>query len=110
MTNATWQEFEKIDMRVGRIVSAEEFPKAKIPAYKLRVDLGPLGVKNSSAQITDLYKKEDLVGKQVVCVVNFAPKQIGSFVSEVLIMGVYGNNGVVLLRPDFEVKEGDEVG
>ncbi len=111
MDTATWQDFEKIDMRIGKIVKAEVFAEARVPAYKLEVDLGPeLGVKKSSAQITAAYKPEDLVGKQVVCVVNFAPKKIGPFVSEVLVMGSYSSQGVVLLRPDFVVKEGDKIG
>ena len=108
---ATWPDFEKIDMRIGRIVKAEIFKEAKVPAYKLWVDLGPeLGVKQSSAQITQAYKPEELGGKQVVCVVNFAPKQIGPFLSEVLVMGSKSSQGVVLLRPDFVVENGDCIG
>ncbi len=108
---ATWQDFEKIDMRIGRIVKAEVFAEAKVPAYKLEVDLGPdIGIKRSSAQITQAYRREELVGKQVVCVVNFTPKQIGPFLSEVLVMGSYSSQGVVLLRPDFVVQSGDKIG
>ncbi len=108
---ATWQDFEKIDMRIGRIIKAEIFAEAKVPAYKLEVDFGPdIGIKRSSAQITKAYAPEDLVGKQVVCVVNFAPKQIGPFLSEVLVMGSYSAQGVVLLRPDFVVESGDKIG
>ncbi len=107
---ATWQDFEKLDLRVGRIIAAEDFPEAKMPAFKLKVDLGPLGLKNSSARITEIYKKEELVGRQVICVVNFAPKQVGPFVSEVLVMGAYTAEGVVLLKPERDVKEGDKIG
>ncbi len=97
-------------MRIGRIVKAEVFHEAKVPAYKLDVDLGALGIKKSSAQITAVYKPEELVGRQVVCVVNFAPKRIGPFMSEVLVMGSYSAQGVVLLRPDFVVQSGDPIG
>ncbi len=109
---ATWADFEKIDMRVGKIVSVSDFPEAKIPAYKLKVDLGPdIGVKASSARITEFYPKNALLGKKVVCVVNFGPKKIGPFVSEVLVMGAYSQGGVVLLAPDLEKAEpGDKIG
>ena len=107
---ATFEEFMDLDIRVGRVINAEDFPKARKPAYKLTIDFGPLGVKNSSAQITELYKKEDLVGKEVVCVMNFPPKQVVDFVSEVLVLGVYTENGVVLLQPDREVPLGCKIG
>jgi len=107
---ATFEEFMDLDIRVGRVINAEDFPKARKPAYKLTIDFGPLGVKNSSAQITELYKKEDLVGKEVVCVMNFPPKQVADFVSEVLVLGVYTENGVVLLQPDREVPSGCKIG
>jgi len=100
---ATFEKFMDLDIRVGRVMNADDFPKARKPAYKLTIDFGPLGVKRSSAQITELYKKEDLVGKEVVCVMNFPPKQVADFVSEVLVLGVYTENGVVLLQPDREV-------
>ena len=107
---ATFEEFMDLDIRVGRVTNAEDFPKARKPAYKLTIDFGPLGVKRSSAQITELYKKEDLVGKEVVCVMNFPPKQVADFVSEVLVLGVYTENGVVLLQPDREVPLGCKIG
>ncbi|MBI3458407.1 MAG: tRNA-binding protein [Candidatus Rokubacteria bacterium] len=107
----SWEDFEKVDMRVGRIVRAEPFPEARTPAYKLWIDLGPLGEKRSSARITDRYRHDELVGRQVVCVVNFPPKQIGPFVSEVLVLGAYGNGReVILLRPDGDVEAGARIG
>ena len=106
-----WSDFERVDMRVGVVVEAEEFPEARRPAYKLRVDLGPLGVKTSSAQVTHRYAARDLVGRQVIAVVNFPPKRIGPFLSEVLVMGAYAENGeVVLLRPDHDVPTGARIG
>jgi len=107
----TWAEFEKVDMRVGTVVDAQPFPDARRPAYKLWVDFGPLGVKRSSAQITHRYAPGDLVGRRVIAVVNFPPKQIGPFVSEVLVLGAYDERGeVILLRPDFEVAPGARIG
>ena len=107
----SWAEFEKVDMRVGLVVDAQPFPEARRPAYKLWVDFGPLGVKRSSAQITHRYALGDLVGPRVVAVVNFPPKQIGPFVSEVLVLGAYDERGeVILLRPDFEVAPGARIG
>jgi len=99
-----------LDIRVGRVVNAEDFPKARKPAYKLTIDFGPLGLKRSSAQITELYNKEDLVGREVICVVNFPPKQVAGFISEVLVLGVYTESGVVLLQPDREVPLGGKIG
>ncbi len=104
-----FQDFKKVDIRAGKIISAEEFPNAKKPAYKLRIDFGELGIKKSSAQITKLYKKEDLIGKQVIAVVNFKPKQIADFLSEVLVLGVETENGVVLLSPDKKVPLGKNI-
>ena len=103
----TWQDFEKVDMRVGTIISIENFPKARNPSYKFTIDFGPLGIKKSSAQITKLYKKEDLINKQIIAVVSFPPKQIADFVSEVLVLGVVlDNKDVVLIKPDNKVKNG----
>jgi len=111
MTTLAWSEFEKVDMRVGLVVRAEPFPEARTPAYKLWIDFGPLGQKQSSAQITDHYRPEDLVGRRVVCVVNFPPKRIGPFVSEVLVLGAYTDgHEVILLRPDRDVELGSRIG
>jgi len=106
---ATWADFQKLDIRVGRVVDVQDFPEARKPAYRLWIDFGELGVKRSSAQITDLYKKEDLVGRLVVAVVNFPPKQIATFMSEVLVLGAMDERGVVLLAPDREVPPGTPV-
>jgi len=109
-TMATWADFQKLDIRVGRVIAVEDFPEARKPAYKLTIDFGPLGIKRSSAQITALYKKEDLVGRLVVAVVNFPPKQIATFMSEVLVLGAMDPGGVVLLAPDREVPVGTPIG
>ncbi len=108
----TWQDFEKVDLRVGSVVSVEYFPEAREPAYKLTIDFGEeIGIKRSSAQITDLYSKEDLQGKQVIAVVNFPPKQIGPFMSECLVMGAYNDHGqVVLIEPQQSVQVGAKIG
>jgi len=107
----TWADFERVDMRVGVIVDAQTFPEARKPAIKLWVDFGALGVKRSSAQITEHYALPELVGRRVVAVVNFPPKQIGPFVSEVLVLGAYDERGeVILLRPDFDVSPGSKIG
>lgn len=107
----SWQDFEKIDIRSGTIIAATDFEKARQPAYQLKIDFGALGIKNSSAQITALYSKEDLIGKQVLAVVNFPIKQIANFFSECLVLGVYGENKeVTLLSPSLEVKNGSLVG
>jgi tRNA-binding protein len=103
-----WEDFEKVELRVGRIVSAEPFPEARRPAYRLRVDFGPeLGERSSSAQITERYSVDDLVGRLVVGVVNFPPKRIGPFVSECLVTGFHDDDGaVVLCAPEAEVPLG----
>ena len=107
----TWDEFEKIDIRVGTILTAEEFTGARKPAYKLTIDFGPEGIKCSSAQITALYSVSSLVGRQVIAVINFPVKQIGNFFSECLVLGVYNENkDVVLLQPAQMVNNGDKVG
>lgn len=108
----SWSDFEKIDMRVGTILKVEEFPEARKPAYILTIDFGPeIGIKKSSAQITKLYNKKRLKNEQVIAVVNFPPKQIGPFISECLVMGIYNENeDVVLLRPQRETMNGCKVG
>ena len=108
----TWSDFENVEIRAGTIQSVDDFPKAKKPAYKLLIDFGPqLGLKRSSAQITKHYTKEQLIGKQVIAVVNFPPKQIADFISECLVLGVYDeNNDVVLLQPSSPVPDGGKIG
>ena len=108
---ATFDDVMKLDIRVGTITEAKVFEKARKPAYQLRVDLGEeIGVKKSSAQITGHYKPEELIGKQVLAVVNFPPRQIADFMSEVLVLGTYSDGGVVLIAPDRKVKNGDKLG
>lgn len=111
MTTITWPDFEKVDIRVGVVTDAKTFPEARRPAYRLWIDFGPLGVKRSSAQITAHYRPEALVGRQVIAVVNFPPRQVGPFVSDVLVLGAYDDAGeVVLLRPDSSVSPGARIG
>jgi tRNA-binding protein len=106
-----WDDFEKIDIRVGTIIDACEFPHAKKPAYQLSIDFGSMGIKKSSAQITALYKLNELAGKQVIAVVNFPVKQIANFFSECLVLGVYNEEQeVVLLQPSITVKNGCKIG
>ena len=111
MTTIAWADFEKVDIRVGIVTDAKTFPEARRPAYRLWIDFGPLGVKRSSAQITAHYEPEALVGRHVIAVVNFPPRQIGPFVSDVLVLGAYDDAGeVVLLRPDSPVTPGARIG
>ena len=106
----SWQDFEKIDIRTGTVLEVNDFPNAKKPAYQLTIDFGDLGIKKSSAQITTLYSKEEIVGKQVIAVVNFPVKQIANFFSECLVLGVYNqDNNVVLLQPSLPVKNGSKI-
>ena len=108
---ATFDDFCKLDIRVGTITEAKIFERAKKPAYQLKVDFGgEIGVKKSSAQITDHYAPRDLIGKQVLAVVNFPPRQIADFMSEVLVLGTYSEGGVVLVTPDKPVANGDKLG
>jgi tRNA-binding protein len=105
-----FDDFLKVDMRIGTIIAAADFPKARKPAYQLEIDFGPeLGVKKSSAQITDLYDRETLIGKQVIAVVNFPTRQIANFFSEVLVLGAVQDAGVVLLQPEQLVTNGARI-
>lgn len=107
----TFDDFLKLDIRVGEIIQCEDFTKARKPAYKLLVDFGSeIGIKKSSAQITELYEKDELIGMQVLGVVNFPPRQVADFMSEVLVLGVYSKNGVVLITPNQKVEKGDKLG
>ena len=108
----SWNDFEKIDIRLGTITEVAEFPKARKPAYKLWVDFGnEFGVKRSSAQVTAHYSREDLLNRQVIAVVNFPPKQIADFISECLVLGVYdANNDVILLQPERSGQNGQKIG
>lgn len=108
---ATFEDFTKLDIRVGTITEAIPFEKAKNPAYKLKIDFGEnIGIKKSSAQITDLYTTSELIGKQILAVVNFPPRQIADYMSEVLVLGVYYKEGVVLIEPNKPVANGDKLG
>lgn len=108
----SWEDFEKIDIRCGTIISVNDFEKARNPSYQLEIDFGDLGIKKSSAQITSLYQKEELIGQQILAVVNFPKKQIANFLSECLVLGVYGENkkDVTLLTPSLSTKNGMQVG
>ena len=111
METIQWSDFEKIDMRVGTIIDVREFPQARRPAWQLTIDFGELGIKRSSAQVTDLYDPQQLSGRQVVAVVNFPPKQIANFFSECLVLGVYTDKKeVVLLTPERKVANGWKIG
>ena len=107
----SWEDFDKVEIRVGTILSADDFPAARKPAYQLSIDFGKMGIKKSSAQITSLYSKEELINKQVIAVVNFPVKQVANFFSECLVLGVYNeHNEVVLLQPTKAVSNGCRVG
>lgn len=108
----TWNDFEKVEMRVGTIIGIDDFPEARRPAYKLQIDFGPeIGIRKSSAQITLRYTKEDLLQRQVIAVVNFPKKQIATFMSECLVLGAVGaENDIVLLQPDAKVENGLRIG
>ena len=106
----SYDDFKKVDMRIGKIIEVEELSKAKKSAYKIKIDFGSLGIKTSSAQITDLYSKEDLMERLIVAVVNFPPKNIAGFQSEVLVLGIPDNKGrIILLQPDMDAPLGSRV-
>lgn len=105
----TFEDFTKVDIRIGTIIKVEGFPKARKPAYQIHIDFGDLGVKKSSAQITSLYKKEDLLNKQVTAIINFKPKKIADFMSECLILGIQNGEEVTLLKSNNEIKNGEVV-
>ncbi len=105
----SFEDFEKVDIRVGTIISIEDFPKARKPAYQLKIDFGKLGIKNSSAQITSLYNKQELLQKQVIAIVNFEKKQIANFLSECLVLGIQNGKDVVLLQAQKTAQNGRKV-
>jgi tRNA-binding protein len=106
----TYEDFLKVDIRIGTIIEVKDFPKARKPAYQLKIDFGDLGIKKSSAQITELYSKKDLMNTQISAIINFKPRQIANFMSEVLVIGVYNVEGkVVLLKANKNIKNGDQV-
>ena len=105
----TFEDFTKVDLRVGTIIEVNDFPKARQPAYQLTIDFGELGIKKSSAQITTLYTKEELLNRQIVATINFPKKQIANFMSECLVMGAVNGNDVILLKPEQKVKNGSTV-
>lgn len=105
-----YNDFEKVEMRVGKIIKVEDFPEAKKASYKLTIDFGDFGIKKSSAQITKIYKKDDLIGKNVIAVTNFKPKQIANFISEVLVLGVNDeDDNVVLITTERQAKLGERI-
>ena len=106
----SFEDFIKVDVRIGTITEVKEFPKAKKPAYQILIDFGTIGIKKSSAKITELYTKEKLLGKQVIAIINFNPRQIANFMSECLILGVYNKDGhVVLLQTSQPIKNGEQI-
>jgi tRNA-binding protein len=106
----SFEDFIKVDVRIGTITEVKEFPKAKKPAYQILIDFGTIGIKKSSAQITELYTKEKLLGKQVIAIINFNPRQIANFMSECLILGIYNKDGhVVLLQTSQPIKNGEQI-
>ena len=108
-TSIAFEDFTKVDFRIGTIIEVEDFPKAKNPAYQLTIDFGDLGIKKSSAQITTIYTKDELLDRQIVAVVNFPNKQIANFKSECLVLGAVEGKDVVLLKPELRVKNGTTV-
>lgn len=109
-TAISFEDFLKVDFRIGTIIEVNDFPKARKPAYQLKIDFGALGIKKSSAQITDLYTKEDLLNKQVSAIINFKPRQIANFMSECLVLGIYNTDGnVVLLKTTKKIKNGEQI-
>jgi len=109
--NLSWNDFMKVDMRIGTIIEVKEFKEAKNPAYKLKVDFGEIGIRKTSAQITKLYSPNEIIGKQVIAVINFPPKQIANFMSECLILGAVGEDKeVILIEPDRKTKNGQKIG
>lgn len=109
VTELNFEDFQKIDIRMGTIIEVNDFPKARVPAFQLKIDFGSIGIKNSSAQLTTLYNKGNLLNKQILAVINFKPKQIANFQSECLVLGVQNGKDVVLLQAQQEVKNGTQV-
>lgn len=109
MAIISFEDFQKIDIRIGTVIQVEDFPEARKPAYQLHIDFGSLGIKKTSAQITKLYKKEDLINRQVLAVVNFPKKQIAHFMSECLVLGAVDNDNVILLKPEISVSNGSQI-
>ena len=105
----TFEDFAKVDVRVGTIIEVHDFPEARNPAYKLTIDFGSLGIKKSSAQITTLYSKDELLNKQILAVINFSTKQIGKYLSECLVLGAVNGTDVILLSPEHKVNNGSTV-
>jgi len=109
MNIITFEDFTKVDLRIGTIIEVNDFTEARNPAYQLKIDFGDLGIKTSSAQITTLYKKEDLMNRQIVAIVNFPKKQIAKFMSECLVIGAVNGKDVILLKPEYRTKNGAAV-